>query len=165
MKMNEATCNTEVVRSLKHFGWLAYKISDQVGGRFTVIKPCDILACSPKGCYVAIESKLMKKWGKFDASALRPNQIEHLTGVTLKRDGRAFVFLFVRISRNPKKGVKSVHKLVVFDWKKHSKKLLNGGYTIEELRNQQVGQWFDPVKDKHGKIIWPLKNLLTSEKG
>lgn len=159
--MKENVGNTEVVRSLKHIGWGAYKLSDVRGSRFTETKPCDIIACSPKGRYVSIEGKLIKKWEGFNARKLRPNQIAELNGTAFKRKGRAFVFLYVRINADKSKGQKRVCKLVVFDWKKHRQVLMGKGYGVQELRAQKVGVWLDPDKDDQGKLLWPLKKLLT----
>lgn len=158
--MKENHCNTEVVRSLKHYGWGAYKLSDVRGARFTETKPCDIIACSPKGRYVAIEGKLIKKWQGFSAKALRPNQIAHLDQTCIKRQGRAFVFLYVRINPDKQKGTKRECWLVAFDWKKHREALMGKGYGVNQLRNLEVGLWWKPIKDKQGKILWPLKKLL-----
>lgn len=159
--MKEATGNSEVVKSLRKIGWGATKLSDVRGSRFTDSKPCDILACSPKGRYVAIEGKMIKKWGGFNTKTLRQNQIDELNNTCLKRQGRAFVFLYVRINANPSKGLKRVCKLVIFDWKKHRKALEGKGYGVAQLRSQSVGVWLDPSRDEDGKTIWNLKKLLT----
>jgi len=158
--INEAVGNTEAVRSLHHIGWGAYKIPDTMGSRFTSDKPCDIIACSPKGRYVAIEGKMIKKWCSFNAKVLRPNQIFELDRATLKCKGRAFVFLYVRIQADKEKGTQRVHKLCVFDWKLHRGSLINKGYSIEAIKTQSVGVWFDPIKNKNGKTIYNLRKLL-----
>lgn len=158
--MKENPCNTESVRSLKHYGFGAYKLSDVRGSRFTETKPCDIIACSPKGRYVAIEGKLIKKWEGFSARALRPNQIAHLDATCFKRGGRAFVFLYVRIAPDRKNSVKRVCKLVVFDWKKY-RETIHEGIGVRELKDQTYGVWLDPSKDKQNKLIWPLKRLMS----
>lgn len=157
--MKESQCNTDAVRSLKHYGWGADKISDVMGSRFTAKKPCDIIACSPKGRYVAIESKLMKRWAKFSFDLLRPNQVEHLSKTALKRQGRAFVFLFVEIPRNPKTGEKRIYKLCVLDWVKYHKQIMSNSIGADDLKGQKVGKWFEPQK-VNGKVIFPLKKLL-----
>lgn len=159
--MKENIGNTEVVRSLRHYKWGATKLSDVRGSRFTETKPCDIIACSPKGRYVSIEGKMIKKWEGFSAKKLRPNQIAELNGTTFKRKGRAFVFLYIRIKADRSKGQKRVCKLVVFDWKVHREVLMGKGYGVNELRAQEVGTWLDPLQDNQGKVLWPLKNLMT----
>lgn len=157
--MKEAVGNTEAVRSLKHYGWKAYKLPDVLGGRFTQNKPYDIIACSKKGRYVAIEGKLIKKWEGLTRNAFRDHQPIELDKV-VKNNGRAFVFLYVRINADKKKGQKRVCKLVVFDWKVHRKAIMTEGYGVALMRSQSVGVWLDPEKDDEGKIIWPLKTLL-----
>lgn len=159
--MKEAVGNTEVVRSLKHFKWKAYKIPDVRGSRFIQNKPCDIIACSPKGRYVAIEGKMIKKWEGFSSKKLRPHQVIELNDICFKRQGRAFIFLYVRVQGDPSKGLKRATKLVIFDWKTHRDALSGKGYGVNQLRNMSVGVWLDPQKDEQGKIIWPLKNLLN----
>lgn len=162
--MKESQNNTEAVRSFNYYGYKAYKLSDVRGSRFTETKPCDMIICSPKGRYISVESKLMKKWTRFNDSELRPNQIAHLDA-TVKREGRAFVFLFVSIPANKAKGQKRVRKLCVLDWKIHRKFLRNKGYDINLIRRNLVGVWLDPIKDDEGKIMWNLKNLLSPNFG
>lgn len=156
--MNENNCNSEVVRSLRFYRYRAYKIPDVLGSRFTDNKPYDIVTCSRKGRYVAIEGKLTKKWEGFSIRKLRPHQVIELDGV-VRNNGRAFVFLYIRIPPDKQKGTKRVTKLVVFDWKIH-KKGIKKGYGVALMRSQAVGVWLDPGKDDKGKILWPLKNLL-----
>lgn len=161
--VNERTCNTEAVRSLHHYGWGAYKIPDTMGSRFTSDKPCDIIACSPKGRYVAIEGKMMKRLSSFSAKVLRPNQIFELDRATLKCKGRAFIFLYVRIQADKEKGIKRVHKLCVLDWKVHRKALLGKGYSKNQIMYQGVGLWLDAEKNKNGKTIYNLKRILSEK--
>jgi hypothetical protein len=159
--MKEALGNTEAVRSLKHYGWGAYKLSDVRGSRFTETKPCDVIACSPKGRYVAIEGKMIKRWEGLSKDALRPNQVIELDGASIRRKGRSFVFLYLRIKADPKKGLKRVLKLVVLDWNTYRDQLLTVGIPVSALRDQSIGVWLDPLSDRDGKIIWPIKNLLS----
>lgn len=159
--MKESKCNTEVVRSLKKIGWGAYKLPDVLGQRFTVNKPCDILACSPKGRFVAIESKLFKKVKGFNLSELRPNQIEALEKNSIKRKGRAFIFLFISIKADKSKGLKSSYELVVFDWQKYGKVLKKKPFSIEQIRSKSVGVWYTPEK-LNNKIFWDFKKLLSN---
>jgi hypothetical protein len=158
--MKESVGNTEVVRSLRFYKWRAHKLPDVLGSRFTDNKPYDIVACSPKGRFVAIEGKLTKKWEGFSGRKLRPHQVIELDGVAKKCQGRAFVFLYVRINADRKTGQKRVCKLVVFDWKKHRAALMGKGYGVALMRSQAVGVWFDPIKDDQGKLVWPIKKLL-----
>lgn len=158
--MKEVTGNTEAVRSLRFFGWGANKLSDIRGSRFTDKKPCDIIACSPKGRHVMIEGKMIKKWSCFNDKVFAQHQIDELDNNCNKRLGRSFVFLYIRINGDSSKGTKRVIKLVVFDWKKHRKNLQGKGYSIDQMRSQSVGVWLDPIHDKDGKIMWPIKKLL-----
>lgn len=158
--IKEVTGNTEAVRSLKHYGYGAYKIADVRGSRFMENKPCDIIASSPKGRSIYIEGKMSKKWEGFSSKKLRPHQVIELTNNCFKRKGRSFVFLYVRIKADKNKGIERVCKLVVFDWKVHRNRLTKG-YTVKQMRSQSVGVWLDPLKDDKGKIIWPLKKLLS----
>lgn len=163
--MKENIGNTEAVRSFKYFGWGAYKLSDVRGSRFTETKPCDVIACSPKGRYVAVEGKMIKMWEGLSKNALRPNQVIELDGASIKRRGRAFVFLYIRIKADRAKGTKRVCKLVVLDWNTYREKLLTQGISVKEIREQSIGVWLDPLKDKDDKLIWPVKNLLTLSRG
>jgi hypothetical protein len=140
----ERVGNTEAVRSFRKFGWGAYKISDVQGSRFTETKPCDIIAQSPKGLYVAVEGKMIKKWAKVSAKLFRPNQIEELDGAC-KRNGKAFLFVYVRIQPNKEKNIERVHALLVFDWKKYRNRLMTVGIGAKELRERLHGI-FIPVE-------------------
>lgn len=162
MSVKESIANTEVVRSLKHYGFSAHKLSDVMGSRFTSSKPCDIIAQSPKGRYIAIEGKMMTKLSNFNEAWLRPNQVIALDAcVRLK--GRAFVFLYVRVRGDREKGTSGICKLVVLDWKIHREALKGKGYGVDLIRAQSVGVWLDPLHDEDKKIIWPLKNLLHKD--
>lgn len=161
--IKEAVCNTEVVRSLNFYGMKAYKLPDVLGSRFTANKPYDIIACSTKGRFIAIEGKLIKKWQGVSRTIFQDHQPIELDGV-LKRNGRAFLFLYVRIKADKKTGQKRVCKLVVFDWEKHREAIMTEGYGVALLRSQSVGDWYDPVKfSGQEKLIWPLKTLLKSK--
>lgn len=162
--ITEAVGNTEAVRSFHHYGFGAYKISDVQGSRFTETKPCDILVCSPKGRYIAVEGKMIKKWCSFGGNVLRPNQIFELEGTSIKRKGRAFIFLYVRIPPNKIKGTKRVHKLVVFDWAKYRKIFMGRGISIEDMRNKKYGVWIDPFKRPDGKIIYDIRKIFKGNK-
>lgn len=158
--MKESQNNTEAVRSFNYYGFKAYKLSDVRGSRFTETKPCDMIICSPKGRYVAVESKLMKKWKCFNMRELRPNQIAHLDA-TVKREGRAFVFVFVSIRADRATGQKRVRKLCVLDWKEHRDTLEGKGIPLHKMKAKIYGVWLDPLKDDEGKVLWNLKKLLS----
>jgi len=158
MSFKEAHGNTEVVNSFKHFGFKAYKIPDIRGSRFTANKPYDIVACSKKGRYIAVEGKLIKKWQGITKNVFQPHQPIELDAI-VKRNGRAFLFVYIRI--NACKGHKRVCKLVIFDWAVHRKDIMCKGIGVTLMRSQSIGTWLDPFKDKNDKIIWPLKNLLV----
>lgn len=149
--MKESNFNTEVVRSLRYYGWLAHKLSDVRGTRFTGEKPCDILACSPSGCFVAIESKQMKKYERLKVGALRPNQIATLDKA-IENNGRAFLLVNVRIPR--------VHNVcVALDWNEHRDAIVEGWYDADWFREDyyfSIGHATDGGK----KLIWLLSNLL-----
>jgi len=150
--VNESQGNTAALRSLHHYNFGAHKLSDVMGKRFTDPKPCDIIASSPKGRYIAIEGKIIKKWGKFTSKVLRPQQRSELDRATFKTEGRAFIFLYVRIEK--------VHYLVLFDWKKH-RSILDEGISIEQMKAKTFGVWLPPKKDENGKVIYNIKNMLS----
>jgi hypothetical protein len=155
--MKESLCNTDAVRSFKHYGYGAHKISD-IGGRTAGAKPCDIIARSPKGRYIAVEGKMMKQWASFSSKVLRPNQRDELDGAANTQEGRGFVFLYVRINAVPGKS-KREHWLVVFDWKEY-KGTLDLGLRINEMRDRIHGLWLPPLKDKRGKTIYDIRQIM-----
>lgn len=157
--MKEAIGNTEAVRSLKHIGFWAHKLPDVMGGRFTDSKPFDIVACSPKGRFISIEGKMTKKWEGFSAKKLREHQVVNLDATGVKRGGRAFVFLYVRIKADKKKNQPRVTKLVVFDWKKYRARLLGAGFTAQEMRTIVGTQGIDTFTHE-GKLHYALKGFL-----
>lgn len=159
--MKESEGNTEAVRSLKHYGFGAYKLSDVRGARFTETKPCDIIAQSPKGRYIAIEGKVMNEWSNFNDKWLRPNQAIALDDACINRPGRAFIFLYVRIKANKAKKTKRVSKLLVLDWNTYRETLQGKGIGVDQMRAQSVGVWLDIQKDDEGKNIYNLKKLMS----
>lgn len=139
--------------------YFAYKLSDSVpgmGSRFIPEKPCDIISCSKKGRFIAIESKQMKKWASLNKKILRPNQVSALNRIT-KNNGRAFLFLNIRVPKTKKEP--AVNHLVIFEWSKHCKNILSNKYTVKLLRSKSVGVWRDSFKDEEGKVVWNLKGL------
>lgn len=160
--MNEKKTNTEVTNSLKHFGFFAYKIADTMGTQFIVTKPCDILACSPHGVFVAVECKLMKKWGKVDRKILRENQIESLDAA-VARNGIAYFILNIHIAANPQKGIKRESHLVVFDWSYRREQIVSGYFTkqklIEESKCKAFGLWCESFTHEKKKL-WNFKKLV-----
>ena len=159
--MKESEGNTSAVRSLKRYKFGAYKLSDVRGSRFTETKPCDIIAQSPKGRYIAIEGKVMNTWSNFNDKWLRPNQIAALNDATFKRPGRAFIFVYVVIKADKQKGTKRLHKLLVLDWKVYRETLQGKGIGVDQMRSHSVGVWLDPFKDDEGKTVYPLKKLMS----
>jgi len=155
--MKESDCNSEVVRSLQKIGWSAYKIPDVLGSRFTANKPCDILACSLGGRFVAIESKLIKKWQSVSIKILRDHQEVFLTNTCRKRKGQAYLFLFLKIPKT--KTRKAFQGLVVFDWLRYGEYIKRQPITIKQLQNQSIGEWFEPYKNKYenNKITWDFR--------
>lgn len=151
--INEALGNRNAVRSLRHFGYRAHKISDVMGSSFTDKKPYDIFACSPKGRSIAIEGKLMKKWGKLNHKVFQAQQLIELDGNCLKCEGRSFVFLYVIIDK--------FHQLCVLDWKKYHKRIKSDeGITIDELRDMKVGKWYGVIQDQFGKDVYNIKGFM-----
>lgn len=152
-KINEALGNKIAVNSLRHYGFRAHKISDVMGSHFTDKKPYDIFACSPKGRSVAIEGKLMKKWGKLNHKVFQAQQLIELDGNCLKCNGRSFVFLYVMIGKT--------HLLCVLDWKRYHMRIkTDAGISIDELRNMETGKWYDVTQDSFGKDIYNIKGFL-----
>lgn len=154
--INEALGNRIAVRSLRHIGYGAYKIPDVMGSHFTDKKPYDIVASSLKGRSIAIEGKLMKKWGRFDWKVFQSQQIVELDANCLKREGRSFVFIYVIITE----GNKRMHRLCVLDWKKYHKQIKGKGISIDQMRSQKVGKWYDLTKDKFDKDIYNIKGFM-----
>jgi hypothetical protein len=115
--VKEAVFVTEVIRSLRHFGFWAFKIPDAPITkellkitRFTMAKPCDIVACLPSGLdglFVAIECKQFKKWKSFSLRDMRPAQVEQLSAIE-DHGGSCWVFLNVRVGRD--------NRLIIFEW-------------------------------------------------
>ena len=149
--MKEAEHNTNAVRSFKHYGYGAHKLSDQ-GGKFAGAKPCDIIARSPLGRYIAVEGKLIKKWEGFNSKVLRDNQRAELEKTSLTKEGMAFIFLYVHIP-------KECHYCVVFDWRTH-KELLDQGIQICDMRAMRFGLWLPAIKDKDGKTIYNITKIM-----
>lgn len=117
--MKEATFVSEIVRSLRHYGFWAFKIPDAPITkellkitRFTMAKPCDIVACLPcgvisDGMFVAIECKQFKKWESFNVRDMRPAQVEQLSAIE-DHGGSCWVFLNIRL--------KDENRLIIFEW-------------------------------------------------
>lgn len=157
-KMREAIFNTEVVNTLKSYGWFAYKLGDMIPSaslRFIPEKPCDIISCTSRGQLIAIESKQIKKWSGLKAKMLRDNQVSALDKV-VKNSGLAFLLLNIRIPRHNDK--QAENWCVVFNWAKHREAILNNEYTSKVLQEGYVGEWVQPIKVKK-KILWKLKNI------
>jgi len=157
----ERVGNTEAVRSFRKFGWGAYKISDVQGMRFTSEKPCDILAQSPKGLYVAVEGKMIKKWAMVSTKLFRPNQIQELDGAC-KRKGGAFLFVYVRIQKNKEKGIERVHALLVFDWKKYRERLMVG-IGARELKSLVHGIFIPAEKDEKDRHFYDIRGIMEGK--
>lgn len=158
--MKETNGNTNAVRSLRHYGYFAYKISDVQGSRFTETKPCDIIVCSPKGRFGAIEGKIMKRWATFNKKVLRPNQIMALDAVSKKRQGRAWIFLYVHIKA---KGHRPLHRLVVLDWTIFRPLIMGQGIGVQQLRAQTIGIWLTPMKVQKKDVYRNLDKALVSK--
>lgn len=152
--VNEVTGNSDAVRSLRLYGFRAYKIPDVRGTKFTGEKPCDIWAYSNKGRHVSIEGKMIKKFESFSSKVLRSNQIEELDAC-VQKEGRAFVFLYIYIPRQKK-------QLVVFDWLLY-RDLLHRGFSKQELLTKEFGVWLEEMKQFDGKAIFNLSKLLSKE--
>jgi|SRR5690606_9600425 len=143
--MKESDFTTEVINSLEYFGFYAYKIADMPNAarrviKFTPVKPCDIIACSLFGVFYAIECKIIKKWQGMHKGMIRDSQINALDRI-VDNDGRAYIFVNVRIEPNKSKGIKRENSCIVFDWRKHRDSLIEGLYNIDMMRSKSVGQW------------------------
>lgn len=151
--INEALGNRIAVRSLRHFGFRAHKISDVMGTSFTDKKPYDIFSTSPNGVAVAIEGKIIKTWKKLNYKDFQAQQMIELDGNCLKCKGRSFVFLYVMI--------KGKNELCVIDWKVYHKQIKSHfGVSVSEIRNKDVGCWYEVTKDSFDKDIYNLKGFL-----
>lgn len=136
--MKESVSNSEIVRSLKALGAWAYKIADfptqktMSLTRFTVTKPCDIIA-GYRGYILPIEGKLIKKRGSFGMKDMRPAQVENLDKL-IEAGCDAWVFLNLRVPAGTLfKG--SVYprqdKLLIFAWNQFRK--MKNNYTFDML--------------------------------
>lgn len=149
--MREATFNTEIMNSLKELDMWAYKIPDfpmswvMRKTRFTPEKPCDIVTMY-RGRIILLELKQMKKWQAFGGQ-IRDSQKKHMDMV-VRKGGRAYVFLNVRIKADKEKNQEYVNRLLFFDWKEWSPIFERGNLFAKELRTMPglVG------KNK----LWPL---------
>lgn len=163
--MKESVFTTEVVNSLESFGLYVYKLADIPNAarrviRFIPVKPCDVIACSPKGRFIAIETKQFKKWQGLTKSVMQEGQIFHLDRIA-KRGGQAFVILNVRIEANKRKGQKRVNLCGVFNWKEYRDQILDGSIGAKIIREQSKGIWIDSFLDEKKKRVWNLQKLLS----
>lgn len=149
--MKESIFTTEVLRSLRALNFWAYKIPDTPitkeilsVTRFTVAKPCDIIACRG-GHLVAIETKQIRKWKPLSHRDFRPEQKNSLKSI-LDRKGSAFCFLNVRIP-------KEENRLIVFDWSTWGDRLSTSSIHVKELKTLP---WLNPIKNSEGKLMFDL---------
>lgn len=163
--MREATFNSEVVNSIKHWGGWAHKIADlpaslTFGLRYVPEKPCDILACYHNR-FFAVEGKQLKKFEAFGLRHMEHAQIKELTDI-VKRGNKAFVFLNIRI-KAVKGKTKHENRLIILPWEKirdlketiKQKEIM----ALPYVSYQNVKK--DP-RDKDGQIIYDLKAFLES---
>ena len=128
--MRESEFTSEVMRSLRAQDIWAHKIADAPiskikGMKFTLTKPCDIVACA-NGNFIAIETKQIKKWRAFSIKDMRPSQIVNLSQV-VKAGGQAFIFLNVRIPNEE-------NRLIIIDWGLHGEDLARESLKADELK-------------------------------
>lgn len=132
--MRESNFTTDVMKSLRRVGAWAYKIPDApsskiTGLRFTISKPCDIVACID-GKFIAIETKFKKKFAALSMRDMQDSQLVNLTNV-LKNDGIALVFLGIK-----EKGKKT--KLLIYDWQTLGSRFAkNESIAAKELREHE----------------------------
>lgn len=150
--MREQTFTTEIMNSLKSYGFWAYKIPDapysrmkDAGLRFIPPKPCDIVACKD-GKFYAIETKQMKKWEKLSIDTFTLSQITNMTNI-VKAGGVAYAFVNVRIKKE------SIDELLIFKWDSHFiKALQRKKFSIESVKTHLsmygVTPYIDPVSKK-----------------
>ncbi len=160
--MKEKEVNTEIRKSFEHFGAFAYKIPDlpigihdrRRGIRFNPSKPFDIVVCY-KGIFIAVETKLLRKFEAFGLRQIRDNQREALDKVSQKAGGYAFIFLNVRIPPDKAKGQKTVNRLYTFHWPTW-KALWETNGPIKKRRLEEMN--FTTA----GKGIFNLKNFFVN---
>ena len=156
--MKEAVFNTEIRKSLELVGHFSHKLTDSIRGpntRFIPEKPFDIVSCSPRGVFTAVEGKQIKKWCGLTRSMLRPNQIASLDR-TVKNRGKAYLMLNVRIPKE------RVNLCYIFDWKVHRKAILKNEYKINLVRMGIIADIvLEPYRDDQGHILWDLSCLAT----
>lgn len=162
--MKEAVFVTEVIRSLRHFGFWAFKIPDAPITkellkitRFTMAKPCDIIACLPvgvisDGVFVAIECKQFKKWKSFSIRDMRPAQVEQLSAIE-DHGGSAWVFLNVRVGRD--------NRLIIFEWAELRHRFLKKKESIKakELQSRHFVNAMK-INDKIGYDLSKMKGAV-----
>ena len=158
--MKEATFTTEVIRSLRHFGFWAFKIPDAPITkellkitRFTMAKPCDIVACLPvgvisDGVFVAIECKQFKKWKAFSVRDMRPAQVEQLSALE-DHGASCWVFLNVRM--------KGTNRLIIFEWAELRVRFLHKKESIKAKELQ--ARHFVKVLHINDKIGYDLSGM------
>lgn len=160
--MKEQHFATEVIRSLRHVGFWAWKIPDAPITkellkitRFTAAKPCDIIACLPTGVisdglFVAIECKQFKKWKAFSVRDMRPAQIEQLSAIE-DHGGSCWVFLNIRI--------KSPHdnRLIIFEWAELRHRFLEKKESIK-AKELQARHYIKPFRHDD-KTMYDLSKM------
>jgi len=156
--MRESHFNSELTKSLAHWGAWSYKIQDlpasmTMGLRYTPDKPCDILG-TYRSKFFAIESKQIKSFEAFGMRHMRPAQIKHLTEI-VKTGSRAFVFLNIRIPAIKGKQ-KRENRLIIFDWAEFSK--LEASIKQKEIKDHP----FISNQNVDGNIIYDIKPFLES---
>lgn len=162
--MREAQFNSEVVKSLKHWGAWAWKIPDMPVSmlqalRFSPDHPCDIVAAY-QGRFLGIEGKMLKKYEAFGIRHLRPAQIRELDSM-VDTGNDAYIFLNIRITA-PRE-----NKLIILPWKEWRDALHTASIKAEELRAWEGVPLTRVETSKTGKRgkaltkqIYDLRNFL-----
>lgn len=162
--MKEAIFVSEVMRSLRHFGFWAFKIPDAPITkellkltRFTMAKPCDIVACLPTGVisdgmFVAIECKQFKKWKAFSVRDMRPAQVEQLSAIE-DHGGSCWVFLNIRVGHDI--------RLIIFEWAELRVRFLEKQESIK-AKELQARKFVKTMKinDKIGYDLTGMKGAV-----
>lgn len=156
--MKETQANSKIVMSLEKLGEVAEKIPDTPAGRFSGLRfrakhPCDIWA-DIQTTSVAIETKLIKGFTKFDIGLLEDSQVECFEKRFRKK---RLSFIFLVIQKHSMMNRKDrVHRIYIFDWFLWRDFFLDGN----RITGEEMYDCLDYVEWKKG--IYQLKPFIES---
>jgi len=158
--MKESVFNSEIVGSLRDFGFWAYKIPDFPqsmirGSRFNPEKPFDIVGMISE-IGVAIEGKQMRKFEAFGIRHMRPSQIAEFDFMVDNSAARAFIFLNIRQKADKVAGSQYENRLIILEWSEIRDRLKK-----ESIKKKEIeGLPFIQGKNSRFNLGW-FKDLIT----